>query len=136
MWRGALARPRSRFIQQLAEQPVHMHVALAALPGFDIELQIRISRRSLANVFQSGSRQRGASQVGVEDHAGRIDDCTQRVAQRLAGLACDRVRDSGEGEINGGGVQSSSGNLGTQAREYGAGGVGHGGVAFAGNDCS
>ena len=66
-------------------------------------------------MFQRGSRQRGASQVGVEDHAGRIDDRTQRVTQRLANLACDCVRDSGEGEINGGRVQSRGRNLGAQA---------------------
>ena len=122
------------FIQQLAEQSVHVHVALAALPGFDIELQIRISRGSVANVFQSGSCQRGASQVGVEDDAGRIDDRTQRVAQRLPDLARDRVRDSREGEVNGGRIQSPRRNLGAQTGQYGASGVGNGGVAFAGND--
>ena len=65
-------------------------------------------------MFQRGCRQRGAPQIGVQDDSGGVDDRTQRVSQRLPNLALDGVRDSGESEIDGGGVQLRGCNLRAQ----------------------
>ena len=82
-----------------------MDVALAAVSGLDIELEIRISGSGISNMLQCGGRERRASQVGVQDHAGGVDDRTQRVSQRLPNLALDCIRDSREGEVDSVGFQ-------------------------------
>ena len=69
--------PHSR--QQLAEQAVHVDIALAPLAGLDIELQVRITRGGFADVFQRGRRQRRAPQIGVQDHSGGVDYGGKRI---------------------------------------------------------
>ena len=88
-----------RLMQQLAKQAINVDIALASLPGVEIELQIGICRGSLSHMLQRGSRQRGASQVGVKDDSGCIDDRTKRVTRRLPHLALDRSRNSGKGQV-------------------------------------
>ena len=46
--------PAKLLIQQLAKEPVDMHVALAAPAGLDIEFQVRISGGSVSNMLQRG----------------------------------------------------------------------------------
>ena len=63
-----------------------MHIALAARPGLEVVLQIRILRGDLRHARDGFRRQRRASQVGVEDHATRVDHGLKReLALRLCG---------------------------------------------------
>ena len=122
---GAGAVTREAWIQQLAKEPIHVDVALAPVSRFYIELEVGVAGGGIANVFQRGFRERGTSQVGVQDDTGRIDDRTQRVSQRLPNLALDCAYDSGKGEVNGGYVEPRGCNLSAQTGEHGAGRVGY-----------
>ena len=68
-----------------------MHVTLATVSGLDIEFQVRISGSGVSNMLQRGGCEGRASEVGMKDHAGGIDDGTQRVSERLPNLSLDSV---------------------------------------------
>ena len=87
-------------------------------------------------MFHRGSRQRSPPQVGVQDHAGCVDDRMERVTQRLPDLTLDGARNSGQSKVNRGRIQSRGCNLRTQAGEHGAGGVRHGRLTIAANEGS
>ncbi len=82
-------------------------------------------------MLQRGSRQRGASQISVQNYSGCIDDCAQRVTRRLPDLPFDRARDSREGKVDAAGIQSRGGNLRSQPAQHGASGIGDNCLPFA-----
>ena len=121
-------------VKQLAKQPVNMDVALATLSALDIKLEIGISSSSLANSFQHGCSQGRASQIGVQNHSGGVDDRAQRKSQREVNLLLHRVGDPGESKLNPGCIQPGSSDFGAQAVEHGTGRVSHRRLAFGGHE--
>jgi hypothetical protein len=85
--------------QELQEQAVDMDVALPALAGGEVEFEISIGARRGAEVIERTRSQRRASEIGVQDHAGGVDERPQRVTQRLAELAFDCRGQAAEREI-------------------------------------
>jgi hypothetical protein len=115
------------------EQPVYVDIALAAFAGRDLELKIRISCGSRADVLDSGGRERGASQIGMEDYAGCVDHRPQRVPKRLAQLALHSTGQAGQGQRHSILIKAPTRDLFPQAGEHFAGGVGDGSLAFPGD---
>ena len=111
-----------------------MNVALAALAGFEIEFEIGVGESGFADVIKRGVGERSASEIRVQDDAGRVDDWPQRIAQRLAKLALDRGGETGQREVKRFFVESVGGDLLAQTGEDGADRVGDGGVAVAGSE--
>ena len=74
-----------------------MFVALAALPGGEVEFQRGGGRERLGGGGGGGSRQRGAAEVGVQHRAGQVEHRTLRDGK----AACQRIR----GSIQDGGGQ-------------------------------
>ena len=85
--------------EKLLEQAIHMDVALPALAGCEVEFEIGIGARRGADVIERTRSQRRASEIGVQDHAGGVDERPQRVTQRLAELAFDCCGQAAEREI-------------------------------------
>ena len=83
---------RSPVVQQLRKQATDMDVALAALAGGQIELQIRVALRDLGNMLQRRLRERRAPEVGMQDDARGVDDRTQRVAPANRSIAAQSRR--------------------------------------------
>ena len=122
--------------QQLAKQTVDVDVALTTLAGCEIELQIGIAGSGLANVIQGVLRQRSASEIGVQDHAGGVDHRTQRVTQRLPQAPLDRIRQPGDRELHSLRVQPASSDFVSQPRQHRASRVGESNVTLPGSQSS
>ena len=73
---------RSAVFSSFANKRSDMNIALAALAGLQIELEVGISLRNIGHVLQCGAAERRASEVGVQDDACSIDDGPQRVCER------------------------------------------------------
>ena len=86
----ATSRPMSP--NNLGEQPVHMHIALAALAGRQIKFQVGVALRDFDHALQRRAAQRRAPQVGVQDHARRVDHRPQRVGMRFSQSPLDLAR--------------------------------------------
>ena len=78
----AISTPSYALGQQLFEQAINVDVALAPFSGIDIELQIAVAGGSFADVLERGFTQRRASEIGMQNDTGGIDDRPQRVAER------------------------------------------------------
>ena len=78
--------------------------------------------------------QRRASEIGVQDDAGGIDDRLQRVTQRLAQLTFDRCGQAPECEVQGFLVELAAGDflvdLLPKTRQHGADTFGDGGMTL------
>ena len=77
---------------QRAQQLIKMVRAAAPLAAFEIEFEIRIARRFLHR-GGCGVAQRGASEVGVNHHAGRVDHRPQTRREARAEPCRDRFGD-------------------------------------------
>ena len=75
-----------RRVQQFGEQAIDVNVTLAALASREIEFQVRVALRNFGSMFQRSWLSGSASEVGVQDDAGRVDDRAQRVSERLLQL--------------------------------------------------
>jgi hypothetical protein len=84
-------------------------------------------------VVDRGLGQRCATKIRVQDDAGGIDKRVERVSEGAAEFAFDGIGKAGQSEVELGFVEMAGGDLGTEAVENGAGGVGDGGVSFACN---
>ncbi len=92
------AEPRSHTYdlgEQFLKKAVNVDVSLAAFAGLEIELKVGVGKSRLANVVEGSGGEWRASEIGVEDDAGRVDDGAQRVAERLAKLALDGGGEAG-----------------------------------------
>ena len=58
-----------------------MRVALAPLAAGKIEFQIRVTARNLGNVLQRSFAEGRASQIGVQNDSGGVDDWAQRIGE-------------------------------------------------------
>ena len=74
-----------------ASAPVMLHssglevlVARAACALVEVELEGGIARGDALHRFDRGAGERGASEVGVDDHASRVDDAHERGIERAA----------------------------------------------------
>src|SRR5438309_10333685 len=76
-----------------------MNIALSAFPRLEIEFEIRITARRRANMIEGLASQRRASEIGVQNYAGGINDRQQRVAQRLSELAFNCRRQAAKREV-------------------------------------
>ena len=72
-----------------------MNIPLAALAGFEIELQVRVSSGGLPNVVKRTLRQGGSPQIRMQDHARAIDHRAQRIAESAAEFSFKRGLNSG-----------------------------------------
>src|SRR6266481_8750649 len=95
-----------------------MYVALAAFSGFEIELKVRVSPRSLANVLKSTFRKRCPPQVRVQDDSGCVDYRPQRIIQRPAQFVLNRRLDTGKSKRQLVGINVPGRNFVTQAAEH------------------
>jgi len=118
-------------VEQACGQPLDVHVALAALAGGDIELQIAVNAGDFADAFERGFGQRRASQVGVQDYSRGIDHRTQRGRERLPQPALDCSRQSTDREFDARSIKTAGSDLLAQGLEHFAGGLGHRGTAFS-----
>ena len=73
-------------------------VALAARAGFEVVLEIRILRGGAAEFFDGGFGERRATEIGVQDDAGGVDDGLERLREDLLDGVGDFV-------LQGGGVE-------------------------------
>jgi hypothetical protein len=71
-------------------------------------------------VIEDGGSEGCTSEIGVQNHAGGIDDRAQRVAKRVAKLALDCFRETGEGEVQRVRIKLVLGNLTAQTRDNNA----------------
>ena len=120
--------------EDLLEQTVRVDVALAAGSGSEIEFEIGVGSGNVANVVDGRSGQRSAAEIGVQDHAGGVDDGTKRVSESAAQFVVDGSGKSGESEVNLHLVDRTTGNLLTEAFENGARGGGYSGLAITGDE--
>jgi hypothetical protein len=97
-----------------------MDVALAALSGRQIELEIGIGARRGAQMIKRLNCQRSASEIGVQDYPGGIDQRPQRIGERVAELALDYGREIADGKGQGWFVEFSTRDLRAQTRQDGA----------------
>ena len=67
-----------------AQQRFRVPIASAAHAAFQVVLERRIAARDRGDPVDGGRRQRRASQVGVDDDAGRVDDGHQRWTKKRA----------------------------------------------------
>jgi hypothetical protein len=116
--------------EDLPEKTVGVDVALAASSGREIEFEIGVGRCSVTNVIDGRSGQRSAAEIGVKDHAGGIDDWTERISESASEFVIDGSGKSGESEINFELGDRTTGNLLTEAFENGARGGGDGELAI------
>ena len=79
------------FRKQVAEQPIDVHIAFAALPGVKIKLEIRISCRCFAYAIDRRCPERRPTQIGVKNDASCVDYRPQGVAERTSQFASDRI---------------------------------------------
>jgi len=77
----ALAGPASKTVAKNSTSESFRNSFFSHLAGLKVELQVRISRRGLADVLASRLRDRGSTQVGVQDYAGCIDHRPQRILE-------------------------------------------------------
>ena len=95
---GVVVDGDARRTQQSLEEAVEVNVALAALAGGEVVLEIGISGEKLAGT------ERGASEIGVEDDAGGIDDAAERRPFEVGEGALDAAFDGIGGGPSGGDV--------------------------------
>ena len=69
-----------------AQQRLHMAVARAALLGGDVHLEVRVRGADRQHPLQRQRAQQRAPQVGVQHHAGGVDDRSEREQSRLLDL--------------------------------------------------
>ena len=69
-----------------------MNVALTALAGSEIEFQVGVAARDLSDMFEGAVAERSASEIGVQDDAGGVDDGTQGVGQPSLQALFDSAR--------------------------------------------
>ena len=83
--RGAVVDHQRRLgAGQLAQQPLDVVVARAALPAAQVQLEVRVARRRARDGRARLVGQRRAPEVGVHHHAGRVEHAPQRRPQPLA----------------------------------------------------
>jgi hypothetical protein len=101
-----------------------VHIALAALTGFDIEFQIRVGRGGVSNVVNCSRRERRSSQICVQDYSRRVDYRSQRILQRLPKLALDGAFEVTQRKVNQVAVEPACLDLVSQIRQHGPRGLG------------
>ena len=67
-------------------------IALTAGAGFEVVLKIRILSCGAAEFLNCGFSERGAAEVGVENHTGGVDDWLERPGEDLLDGVCDFVQ--------------------------------------------
>ena len=125
--------PRASVLQKLAEQAINMNIAFATSTGFDIELEIRVTASGLTNVGQRRSRQRRASEVGVENDSCCVYDRAQGIARGLMHPAFHLALKSGKSQVDAILVEQASSNFLTQECQHGTCRVGHRGGSLLGD---
>ena len=70
--------------EKFLEEAIDVDIALSAFAGGEIEFQVGIGACCIADVVECGSRQRGASEIRVQNNARGIDKRLQRVSQGFA----------------------------------------------------
>ena len=78
-----------RRMQQARKQAIDVRIAFAAFAGRQIKFQVGVALRDFGNMLQRFLAQRRASEIGVQDDAGRIDHRPQRIRESVAELAFD-----------------------------------------------
>src|SRR5271166_5513843 len=76
-----------------------MDVALPALSRRQIKFEIGINAGRGADLIQGVSSKWSASQVGVQNHTGGVDQRQQRVTHRLPQLTFDSREEAAKGEL-------------------------------------
>src|SRR5881628_1328956 len=81
---------------QLLKCLLEMHVPFSACAAFEIELEIRVRGRDIAEMIDCTFRKRSSAEVGVKYDAGSIDDAPQGWFQEFSKppskLCCDTGR--------------------------------------------
>ena len=76
------------------QQRLHVAVARAALLGGDVQLEVRVRGADRQHPLERQRAQQRAAEVGVQHHAGGVDDRAQREQSRLLDLP-DHARGQG-----------------------------------------
>ena len=76
--RAVVDRERRLGAGQLAQQRLHVGVARAAGAGLEVQLEVRVAGRGARDGLARLGPERGAAEVRVHDHAGRVEDALER----------------------------------------------------------
>src|SRR5438270_10138190 len=82
-------------------------------------------------MFDGSGRDGRATEIGVKNHPGGIDNLLQRVAERATQFALDRICNAFNRELRSSAIESAAADLGTQAAQDCANRITSGGTAFA-----
>ena len=110
-----------------------MDIALSAFAGGEIEFQVGIGACCIADVVECGSRQRGASEIRVQNNARGIDKRLRSIARiRVAGF--DGCGEAAEREVERFLVDYALSDFLPKTCEDDAHRIGDGGWSVSGNE--
>ena len=87
-------------LKKLPKETIDVHVAFAAFAGIEIELQVRVARRGMCNVLDRTASKRSAPKIRMQNDSSGVDHRSQRVADRGAQFALNRVRKARYQEVD------------------------------------
>src|SRR5690348_9664813 len=106
--------------KQTLEESLHMDIAFAALSRVEVKFQIGIARRDADEVLEGIAREGRASQIGMEDYAGGVDDFLERMPERAPQFALNCFGNAVDGKLRSVFLEAARGDFLAQAIENGA----------------
>ncbi len=108
-----------------------MDIALASFSRSKIKFQIGITGRDVDEMLERFAREWRASQIGMKNYAGCINNFPERIAKRASQLALDRFGNAIYGKLGSIFVEAAFADFPSKAIENGADRVSSSGAALA-----